>query len=112
MHVLPDLPLGGGIKIAQSPLFDRPPLMRKSRPSPSIQRSQGRDVRYRLSELTTEMAQNRRRHVFQRVQCGSGHPDETELQSGTDPEAGSELLADRVPIARIERKPLLQTDIW
>jgi hypothetical protein len=48
---------GRRIKLAQSPLFDGPPLMRKPCRSPPIQRSQRRYVWNRLPELATEMAQ-------------------------------------------------------
>jgi hypothetical protein len=73
------------IKLAQSPLLDGPPLMFKPCPSAPIQRSQCRYVWSRLFELTTEMAQDRGRHILQRSQCGAGHAEESELQGGTDP---------------------------
>jgi hypothetical protein len=95
------------IKVAQSPLLDGPPLMFKPCPSAPIQRPQCRYVRNRLSELTTEMAQDRGRYILQRSQCGAGHAEESELQGGTDPVTRSECLADRAPIASIERKTLL-----
>jgi hypothetical protein len=94
------------IKLAQSPLFDGPPLMCKSRRSPSIQRSQRRYVWNRLLELTTEMAQNRSRYIFQRPQCRAGHAEEAQLQGGTDPVSQSKSLADGAPVASTERKPL------
>jgi hypothetical protein len=99
------------IKLAQSPLFDRPPLMCKPCRSAPIQRSQCRYVWNRLSELTTEMAQNRTRHIFQGSQCRAGHAEESELQGRTDPVSRSESLADRAPVASVERKPLLQQEI-
>ena len=95
------------IKLAQSPLLDGPPLMFKPCPSAPIQRSQRRDVWNWLFELTAEMSQDGGRHILQRSQCGAGHAEESELQGGTDPVTRSECLADRAPIASIERKTLL-----
>src|ERR1700693_2382795 len=104
-----DEPLSGSrIEVAQSPLLNRPPLMFKPCPSAPIQRSQCRYVWNRLFELTTEMVQNRRGQVFQRSQGCAGHPHEAELQGGTDPVSRSKCLADRAPVALIERKPLSQ----
>jgi hypothetical protein len=57
------------------------------------------------------MAQNRSRHIFQRSQCRAGHAEKSELQGGTDPVSRSESLADRAPVASIERKPLSQQEI-
>jgi hypothetical protein len=98
------------IKLAQSPLFDGPPLMCKPCRSPPIQRSQCRYVWNRLPELTTEMAQNRSRHIFQRSQCRASQAEEAELQGGTDPVSRSESLADGAPVASVERKPLSQQE--
>jgi hypothetical protein len=47
--------------------------MFKACPSAPIQRSQCRYVWNRLFELTTEMAQDRGRHILQRSQCRAGH---------------------------------------
>src|SRR5450755_760651 len=99
------------IKLAQSPLFDRPPLMCKPCRSPPIQRSQCRYVWRRLLELTAEMVQNRSRHIFQRSQCRASHAEEAELQGGADPLSRSESLPDSASVARIEHKPLLQNGI-
>jgi hypothetical protein len=57
--------------------------------------------------LTTEMVQNRSRHIFQRSQCRAGHAEEAELQGGADPLSRSESLPDGPPVASIERKPFL-----
>jgi hypothetical protein len=92
-------------------MLDGPPLMFKTCPSAPIQRSQCRYIWSPLSELTTEMAQDRDRHVLQRSQCGASHAEETKLQGGADPVSRSESLSDGAPVASIEREPLLQQEI-
>jgi hypothetical protein len=85
--------------------------MFKPCPLAPIHRSQCRYVWNWLFELTTKMAQDGGRYIFQRSQCGAGHTDEAELQGGTDPVPRSECLADGAPVAIIEREPLLQQEI-
>jgi hypothetical protein len=111
MEVFDEPLLNSRIEVARSPLLDGPPLMFKPCPSAPIQCSQCRYVWNWLFELTTKMAQDRGRHIFQRSQCRAGHADEAELQGGTDPVPRSECLADGTPVAIIEREPLLQREI-
>src|SRR5260370_42275596 len=96
------------IKLAQSPLFDRPPLMFKPCPPPPIQRPQCRDVWNRLFELTTEMAQNRGGPILPRSQIRAGQADEAELPGRADPMSRSKCPAGRGPVSILGPDPLLR----
>jgi hypothetical protein len=61
--------------------LEAPALTYRPCRAPPIRRSQCRYVWNRLPELTTEMAQNRSRQIFQRSQCRAGHAKEAELQA-------------------------------
>jgi len=91
--------------------LDGPPLMFKPCRSPPIQRSQRRYVWHSLFELTTEVAQDRRRHIVQRSQRRAGHAEEAKLQCDADPVPRPECLANGTLVAIIERKPSLQQEI-
>ena len=81
-----------------------PALMLETGLAAPVQRSPRCQIRSSLYRLTA--AQNCRRHVLKRSQCGAGHADE--LQSRADPVSRSKGFADAAPYFGVKRKPSSQ----